>query len=459
MDEAQAHTGRLIIQGGRRLKGEVVLSGAKNSALKLMAASLLADTPSVITRVPRIADVDTMAEMLRALGARLHFSGDELTIDPSDPLNDTAPYELVRTMRASIIVMGPMVARMGRAVIAMPGGCNIGPRRIDFHIRGLERLGARIDIDHGYIRVSSDRLVGATVPLDYPSVGATENLLMAATAAEGVTVIENAAREPEIGDLAAFLTAMGAHIEGAGTSTIRIYGGRPLHGTRHRVIADRIEAGTYLAAGLATGGEVTVRGLEPRNLGIFLTKLRAMGASVEEDDLAITARHTGRLLPVDISTLPFPGFATDLQAQVMVLLSLAEGTSIVTENVFENRFVVVDELNRLGAGITTNGHHAVVAGPRALTGTCVEAPDLRGGAALAIAALAAEGITAIGGRHHIDRGYENFIGKLRSLGAAVGQTSVEAAVEQASTLCAVARGSTEVSEQTSAGAAVGAAME
>jgi UDP-N-acetylglucosamine 1-carboxyvinyltransferase len=460
MDGAQAHTGRLIIQGGRRLEGEVVLSGAKNSALKLMAASLLADTPSVITRVPRIADVDTMAEMLRALGAGVRFAGDELTIDPADALNDTAPYELVRTMRASIIVMGPMVARLGRAVIAMPGGCNIGPRRIDFHIRGLERLGARIDIDHGYIRVSGDRLVGATVPLEYPSVGATENLLMAATAAEGVTVIENAAREPEISDLAVFLTGMGALIEGAGSSTIRIHGGRPLHGTHHQVIADRIEAGTYLAAGLATGGEVTVRGLEPRNLGIFLTKLRAMGARVDEDDLAITARHTGRLLPVDISTLPFPGFATDLQAQVMVLLSLAEGTSIVTENVFENRFVVVDEFNRLGAGIATNGHHAVVAGPRALTGTCVEAPDLRGGAALAIAGLAAEGVTEIGGLHHIDRGYEDFTGKLRSLGAAVEQTSVGAGVEQTSTVFGAAQRPAGASAaQTSAGTTVGAAME
>ena len=451
MDAAQSHTGRLIIQGRRRLEGEIVLSGAKNSALKLMAASLLADTPSVITRVPRIADVDTMADMLRALGATVQFDGDQLTIDPSGPLNDTAPYELVRTMRASIIVMGPMVARLGRAVIAMPGGCNIGPRRIDFHIRGLERLGARVDTDHGYIRVQSDGLVGATVPLDYPSVGATENLLMAATAAEGVTVIENAAREPEIGDLAAFLTAMGAHIEGAGTSTIRIQGGRPLRGARHRVIADRIEAGTYLAAGLATGGEVTVHGLEPRNLGIFLTKLRAMGAVVEEDDLTITARSAGRLLPVDISTLPFPGFATDLQAQVMVLLSLAEGTSIVTENVFENRFVVVDELNRLGAGITTNGHHAVVAGPRALTGTCVEAPDLRGGAALAIAGLAAEGVTEVGGLHHIDRGYEDFTGKLRSLGAAVEQTTTGPG--DGRRVCQASAG------QTTTGTAVGATME
>jgi len=313
--------------------------------------------------------------------------------------------------------MGPMVARLGHAVIAMPGGCNIGPRRIDFHIRGLERLGARIDIEHGFIRVTAARLRGATVPLDYPSVGATENLMMAATAAEGVTVIENAAREPEIADLAAFLTSMGAHIEGAGSSTLRIHGGRPLHGAEHQVVADRIEAGTYLIAALASGGEARVHGLPPRHLQLFLTKLRAMGVAVEEDGLTIAVRHTGRLLPVDISTLPFPGFPTDLQAQVMVLLSLAEGTSIVTENVFENRFVVVDELNRLGAGITTSGHHAVVAGPRALSGTTVEAPDLRGGAALVCAALAAEGVTEISGVHHIDRGYECLEQKLRGLGA------------------------------------------
>jgi UDP-N-acetylglucosamine 1-carboxyvinyltransferase len=431
MDGAQAHTGRLIIEGRHRLEGHVVLSGAKNSALKLMAAALLADSPSVLSRVPRIADVDTMVEVLRALGAQVERHDDQLTIDPSGPLNDTAPYELVRAMRASIIVMGPMVARLGHAVIAMPGGCNIGPRRIDFHLRGMERLGARVGTDHGYIHVRADQLVGTTVPLDYPSVGATENLLMAATAARGVTVIENAAREPEIVDLAAFLRTMGADIEGAGSSTIRVHGGMPLYGARHTVVADRIEAGTYLAAGLAAGGEVTVHGLSPDCLGLFLTKLRAMGAWVEEGELTITVRHTGRLLPVDISTLPFPGYPTDLQAQAMVLLSLAEGTSIITENVFENRFVVVDELNRLGAGITTNGHHAVVAGPRALTGTRVEAPDLRGGAALAIAGLAAEGVTEIGGLHHIDRGYEDFAGKLQNLGAVVEREGAGAAVEAA----------------------------
>ncbi len=419
MNGCQDNAGRLVVQGGRRLCGEIPLSGAKNSALKLMAASLLADSPTTIRRMPRIADVDTMAQMLRALGAAVEWRDDAMHIDPGATLNDCAPYELVRTMRASIIVMGPMVARLGRASIAMPGGCNIGPRRIDFHLRGLERLGADVEIDHGFIRVSADRLRGVRVPLDYPSVGATENLLMAATAADGLTTIENAAREPEIADLADMLCAMGAEIEGAGTSTIRIHGDRPLHGTEHTVIADRVEAGTYLIAGVASGGDVTVRGLSPSCLGLFLTKLRAMGVVVDEGPQVIRARSVGPLLPVDISTLPFPGFPTDLQAQAMVLLSLAEGTSIVTENVFENRFVVVDELNRLGAGITVNGHHAVVAGPRALSGTIVEAPDLRGGAALIIAGLAAEGSTEVRGLHHVDRGYEALEQKLALLGADV----------------------------------------
>jgi UDP-N-acetylglucosamine 1-carboxyvinyltransferase len=328
-------------------------------------------------------------------------------------------------MRASIVVMGPLVARLGEATIAMPGGCNIGPRRIDFHIRGLEKLGAAVEIDHGFIRISGDRLKGAVVPLDYPSVGATENLLMAATAAEGETVIENAAREPEIVDLCNFLVGMGAEIEGGGTSTIRIQGGRPLHGVDHEVIADRIEAGTYLIMGAATGGEVTTLGLDPRHLELFLAKLRAMGVRVTEGDRRITVRRDGPLMPTDVSTLPHPGFATDLQAQTMVLLSLAEGTSIVTENVFENRFVVVDELNRLGADIAQSGHHAVVPGPRVLTGAVVEAPDLRGGAALVTAGLVARGWTEIRGVHHIDRGYEDLVGKLRHLGAEVSRVDDE----------------------------------
>ncbi len=419
MDGLREEDARLQVSGGRRLAGEVALSGAKNSVLKLLAASLLTDETCVIRRVPRIADVATMVTMLRALGAEVTEAGASLTVRAGFGVTGCAPYELVRTMRASIVVMGPLVARLGEATIAMPGGCNIGPRRIDFHIRGLEKLGASVELEHGFIRVRSHGLEGAVVPLDYPSVGATENLLMAATAAAGETVIENAAREPEITDLCEYLTAMGAVIEGGGTSTIRIEGGHTLHGVDHEVIADRIEAGTYLIMGAATGGEVTTLGLDPRHLELFLAKLRAMGVHVTEGDRLITVRRDGPLTPTDVSTLPHPGFPTDLQAQTMVLLSLAEGTSIVTENVFENRFVVVDELNRLGAGITPSGHHAVVAGPRKLTGTVVEAPDLRGGAALVTAGLLADGVTEIRAVHHIDRGYEDLVGKLGRLGAEI----------------------------------------
>ena len=419
MDGTGEHDARLLVRGGRRLCGHVSLAGAKNSALKLLAASLLTAEPCVVRGAPRITDVATMVAMLRALGAGVREDGDALYVQAGAALSGRAPYELVRTMRASIIVMGPLVARLGEATIAMPGGCNIGPRRIDFHIRGLEKLGAAIEIEHGFIKVHASRLRGAVVPLDYPSVGATENLLMAATAAEGETVIENAAREPEIVDLCDFLSGMGALIDGAGTSTIHVQGGTAMHGVDHTVVADRIEAGTYLIMGAATGGDVTVHGLDPVHLELFLGKLRAMGVAVDEAERSIRVRRDGPLVPVDISTLPHPGFATDLQAQVMVLLSLAEGTSIVTENVFENRFVVVDELNRLGAGITTSGHHAVVAGPRLLTGTTVEAPDLRGGAALVTAGLVADGVTDVGAVHHMERGYEDLEGKLRALGADV----------------------------------------
>ncbi len=422
MDAVSEHGAQVLVTGGKRLSGEVVLSGAKNSVLKLLAASLLTDEPCTIHRVPRIADVGTMVAMLDALGADVTVTGADLTVRAGHNLNGCAPYELVRTMRASIVVMGPLVARLGEATIAMPGGCNIGPRRIDFHIRGLEKLGASVEMNHGFIRVHCHGLKGAVVPLDYPSVGATENLLMAATAASGETVIENAAREPEIMDLCDYLIGMGAVIEGGGTSTIRIEGGHSLHGVTHDVIADRIEAGTYLIMGAASGGEVTTVGLDPRHLELFLAKLRAVGLSVTEGDRRITVKREGPLSPIDVSTLPHPGFATDLQAQTMVLLSLAEGTSIVTENVFENRFVVVDELNRLGAGITPSGHHAIVAGPRALTGTVVEAPDLRGGAALVTAGLVADGVTEIRAVHHIDRGYEDLTGKLRLLGAEIVRT-------------------------------------
>ncbi|MHB0914186.1 MAG: UDP-N-acetylglucosamine 1-carboxyvinyltransferase [Thermoleophilia bacterium] len=408
---------KYLITGGIPLAGKVRISGAKNSALKLMAASLLAPEKSILHNVPLIQDVFTMADVLRALGAEVSIDADRVEIDPSGALQDTAPYELVRKMRASILVMGPLLARLGRARIAMPGGCNIGPRHINFHLSGLEKLGARINVGHGFINVAANRLVGDAISLDYPSVGATENLMMAACVARGRTVIESAAREPEIIDLAKFLTSMGASIAGAGTSTIVIDGVDELGGATHTVIPDRIEAGTYMLAAAVTNGEVEVAGINPRYLEIFISKLRAVGVTVNESDDSVICKGDGDYHGTDIATLPFPGFPTDLQAPVIVLLSLAKGHSIVTENVFENRFTFVDELNRLGANVQTSGHHAVVHGECHFEGTIVEATDLRAGAGLVLAALAASGQTEVRRIGHIDRGYEYFEHKLQALGA------------------------------------------
>lgn len=408
---------KYLITGGIPLAGKVMISGAKNSALKLMAASLLAPEKSILHNVPLIQDVYTMADVLRALGAEVLIDADRVEIDPSGELQDTAPYELVRKMRASILVMGPLLARLGRARVAMPGGCNIGPRHINFHLSGLEKLGARINVGHGFINVAANRLVGDAISLDYPSVGATENLMMAACVAQGRTVIESAAREPEIIDLAKFLTSMGANIAGAGTSTIVIDGVDELGGATHTVIPDRIEAGTYMLAAAVTNGEIEVTGINPRYLEIFISKLRAVGVTVNEFDDGVICKGDGDYHGTDIATLPFPGFPTDLQAPVIVLLSLAKGHSIVTENVFENRFTFVDELNRLGANVQTSGHHAVVHGGCRFEGTIVEATDLRAGAGLVLAGLAASGQTEVRRIGHIDRGYEYFEHKLQALGA------------------------------------------
>ncbi len=406
-----------LISGGIPLEGAVKVSGAKNSALKLMAASLLTSDKTVLHNVPMIQDVLTMADVLRELGAEVSFSGDRMEIDPSGELSHTAPYELVRRMRASIIVMGPLLARLGEARVAMPGGCNIGPRKIDFHLAGLEKLGARIEVDHGFINVAAERLTGDVISLSYPSVGATENVMMAAVVARGRTVIESAAREPEIIDLAKFLTSMGARISGAGSDTIVIDGVDELTGATHTVVPDRIEAGTYMAAAAVTRGDVVVENINPLHLEIFISKLRAIGVHVKEFDHKVRCRGEGRYSGTDIATLPHPGFPTDLQAPIMVLLSLARGHSIVTENVFENRFVFVDEMNRLGGHIRTSGHHAVVHGESRFEGAIVEAPDLRAGAALVLAGLAAAGTTEVRRIGHIDRGYENFEQKLQALGA------------------------------------------
>jgi UDP-N-acetylglucosamine 1-carboxyvinyltransferase len=413
---------RLIVTGGPRLAGEITVGGAKNSALKTMAASLLAEGRTRILNVPDISDCRTMADVLDRLGAGVARRDHGIEIDASGPLGHETPYELVRRMRASILVLGPLLARRGRARVAMPGGCNIGRRKIDLHIRGLQRMGAEFSYDHGYLVGDvANGLRGAVISLDFPSVGATENLLMAAVAARGTTVIENAAREPEIQDLANFLVAMGARIEGAGTPTIEVVGTDRFDAVTHTVIPDRIEAGTFAIAVGVSGGEVLLRGARADHLDLVLAKLDEIGARVSPEEEGVRVSREGRARAVDLVTLPYPGFPTDLQPPIMALLASAEGTSIITENVFESRFMFVDELNRMGADIRTEGHHAVVRGVNKLEGAPVRALDLRAGAALILAALGADGVTEIADIGHVDRGYEDIDAKLTALGAEVSR--------------------------------------
>lgn len=410
----------MIITGGRPLAGTVRVGGAKNSALKLMAAALLAPGASRISNVPDISDVAVMSQVLERLGAGVTREDHCLHVDATGIASMETPYELVAQMRASIIVLGPLLARFGHARVAMPGGCNIGSRKIDMHIHGLQHLGVQIDFEHGYIEASAPRgLTGAHVILDFPSVGATENLLMAAVMASGTTVIENAAREPEIGDLVDMLCSMGARIEGRGSPSLTIEGVSSLTPAEHTTIGDRIEAGTLLAAGAITGGRVTVTGFDPHHLEIVLTKMAEAGCEFELAPDGVTASRDGGLRAVDIATLPFPGFPTDMQAQFMALMSVAEGSCVITENVFESRFMFADELKRMGADIDIEGHRAIVRGVARLEGAPVRCPDLRGGAALVVAGLAAEGETRADDVHHIMRGYEDLAGKLQSLGADV----------------------------------------
>jgi UDP-N-acetylglucosamine 1-carboxyvinyltransferase len=417
---------RLVVRGGRRLAGTVVVSGAKNSALKLMAASLLAPGVSVLHNVPDIQDVRTMQEVLEYLGAVVEFDEGTMSVDTTEVQSHVAPYDLVQRMRASIQIMGPLVARFGQAKVAMPGGCNLGPRKIDIHLRGLAEMGGVVRSDHGFVEVTAEKLRATNIFLDYPSVGATENLIMAAVLAEGTTTLENAAREPEIVDLCKFLVSMGADIEGAGSSTVRVNGVEEMHPAEHTVLGDRIEAGTFLIAGAVTGGEVDVTGISPHVLELFLFKLRSVGVQVVENTRSIRASGDPcAYKAADVATLPYPGFPTDLQAQMMVLLSIAKGVSVVTENVFESRFGFVDELIRLGAEIRVDGNHAVVNGERALTGAIVRCPDLRAAAALATAGLVAEGCTELREVQHLDRGYERFEEKLRALGAEVERVGAE----------------------------------
>lgn len=417
----------IVVNGNGTLEGEVFVSGAKNSALKLMAASLLGQGASIIRNVPRISDISIMSEVLTRLGASVKRDGDALVINTAEVSEFETPYDLVSKMRASISVLGPLVGRFGQARVAMPGGCQIGARKIDMHLVGLESLGVVFNVEHGVLVAKTPNgLHGANVMLEFPSVGATENLLMAAVVAQGTTVIENAAREPEIVDLANMLNAMGARVSGAGSSIIEVEGVAlsDLHPCEHSTVGDRIEAGTFLVGGALTGGPVTVRGIDPSFLRMAIVKLRAMGCTVETGEDWVTVSRTGDLFATDIQTLPHPGFPTDLQAQFMLLAARAKGTSIITENVFENRFMFAAELTRMGADITIEDHHAIVRGVDRLQGAPVSSTDLRAGAALVLAGIDAEGETSVHKIEHIDRGYEDYTAKLSSLGASVARVAL-----------------------------------
>lgn len=411
---------KLIISCGTPLKGEVRISGAKNSVLPIMAASLLADGKSVIEEIPYLNDVRIMGELINSLGAAVEFSNSKTTvlINPSDITNTTAPYDLVNKMRASFLIMGPLLAKYGAARIPLPGGCAIGSRPVDLHIKGFSAMGAEITQGHGYIDVRiNGRLKGSKIYLDFPSVGATENIMMAAAISDGQTIIENAAIEPEIVDLATYLGTMGADIKGAGTDTIRINGVDRLRGANHTVIPDRIEAGTYMVAAAITGGDVKVDNVVPDHLKPVTAKLREAGIEVSEELTSVHIRAGDDIRAVDIKTHPYPGFPTDMQAQMTSLMSKAEGTSMVIETIFENRFMHVNELKRMGANIKIEGRSAIIEGNPNLLGAQVRATDLRAGAALVLAGLAAEGITEITDIEHIERGYVDIEKKLKSLGA------------------------------------------
>lgn len=412
------------VVGGYPISGTVQIGGAKNSVLKLMAASIMAPGEFVLENVPDISDVEVMSEVLETLGARTIRDGHTLHIDTTGVDSYETPYKLVAKMRASISVLGPLISKFRRARVAMPGGCRIGARKLDMHISALEALGVEFDSAHGYINARvPNGLHGSDVTLDFPSVGATENLIMAAVTAEGTTVIENAAREPEITDLANFLNKMGAKVSGTGSPIVTIEGVRELHpAVPHKVVGDRIEAGTFLVAGALGGGPLTVTGVDPANLSRAIAVLRKMGAEVTETGDSITVVRQGPIYQCDIQTLPHPGFPTDLQAQFMVLATIAQGRSVITENVFENRFMFASEIMRMGADVRIDGHHAIIEGVEQLSGAPVQSSDLRGGAALVLAGLVADGETIVSEIEHIDRGYEDFVGKLTGIGAHVERT-------------------------------------
>jgi len=437
---------RIIITGGERLKGKVRISGSKNAALPIMAATLLTNGVTTLSNIPRLRDVTTMARVLRTLGAKVKFEEERLEIDTTKVDHFLAPYNLVKTMRASFLVFGPLLAKLGRARVSLPGGCAIGSRPVDLHLRGFEELGAEVSMGGGYTQanpvrsktleasaslvartsngVKRDGLMGAEIYLDFPSVGATENLMMAATLAQGKTTIENAAKEPEIVDLANFLNKMGARIKGAGTDTIKIIGVKELKGTDYSIIPDRIEAGTYMIASAITRGDVTLEGAKIEHLESLITKLHEAGVEIKDEEGAIRVRAKGRIKAVDVKTMPYPGFPTDMQAQFMALMSITPGMSIITETVFENRFMHVSELLRMGAEIKIEGSSTVVKGVKSLSGAPVMATDLRASAALILAGLVAKGKTEISRIYHLDRGYERIEEKLSNLGAKIERVKV-----------------------------------
>lgn len=412
---------KIIVQGGNPLKGKINVSGAKNAVLPIIVASLLSEGSCRIQDVPLLADVDTICDVLSDLGAHVYKSENgNLDINCTDIRKCEAPYDFVRKMRASVLVMGPLLGRLGKARISMPGGCAIGTRPIDLHLKGFEAMGVRITMGHGYINAEAPHLKGARVYLDYPSVGATENIIMAGALAEGITIIENAAEEPEIVDLANFINSMGGKVKGAGTKIIKVEGVHSLGETNHTIIPDRIEAGSYMVAAAITGGELLLENVIVDHLKPIIAKLMEAGVEIEETGNGLLSIKAGSpVKAVDIKTLPYPGFPTDMQAQFMSLMAVAQGTSIVTETVFENRFMHAEELRRMGADIKIEGRSAVVEGITNLTGAPVKASDLRAGAALILAGLAAEGDTEITNVYHIDRGYDRIVDKLTSVGARI----------------------------------------
>ncbi|WP_296660030.1 UDP-N-acetylglucosamine 1-carboxyvinyltransferase [Paraburkholderia sp.] len=418
---------KLVIVGGQKLAGEVTVSGAKNAALPILCAGLLSAEPVHLDNVPDLQDVRTTLKLLGQMGVRTEQSGNHVQLDAANVTNLVAPYELVKTMRASILVLGPLVARFGEAKVSLPGGCAIGARPVDQHIKGLQAMGAEINIEHGFIEVRAKRLKGARIVTDMITVTGTENLLMAAVLADGETVIENAAREPEVGDLAHLLVAMGAKIDGIGTDRLVIQGVEKLHGAKHTVIPDRIEAGTFLCAVAAAGGDVTLRHVRGRILDAVTDKLREAGATIEEGDDWMRVRMDARARAVNVRTSEYPAFPTDMQAQFMALNAVADGTSQVVETIFENRFMHVQELNRLGARITIDGNTALVTGVEKLSGAKVMATDLRASASLVIAGLCAEGETLIDRIYHLDRGYDRMEAKLNAIGANVKRIKGNAA--------------------------------